>query len=217
MSKTGLGVLVVGGGVGGLGSALALARADTARAERVLRTSLAGAVQLARNAPFEVDAIEALRLALETLDGLERVLLAQGRDGDVDWHGARKRRSDRKHHCPRSRLLTCYGPRFATGPTEAPDVAPDEDAGANVFLQHYTPAVRAALPAVHVGEGSPILAALRGAGFAFLTDANTQRELERQRADGTQPRLTEEIDYRQRYGVSFKVVDPDRLLAGAGA
>jgi ureidoglycolate lyase len=57
-----------------------------------------------------------------------------------------------------------------------------------------------------------------GAGFALLTDANTQRELEKQRIDGTPPRLTEEIDYRERYGVSFKVVDPDGLLtAGACA
>jgi hypothetical protein len=61
-------------------------------------------------------------------------------------------------------------------------------------------------------------AAPSGAGFAFLTDANTQRELEKQRTDGTPPRLTGEIDYRERYGVSFKVVDPDGLLAaGAGA
>jgi hypothetical protein len=75
-------------------AALALARGDSARAERVLRTTLAGAVQLARNAPFEVDAIEALRLALESLDGLERVLAAQGRDGDVTWLDARKRRGD---------------------------------------------------------------------------------------------------------------------------
>ena len=55
-----------------------------------------------------------------------------------------------------------------------------------------------------------------GAGFDFLTDAQTQRELERQRADGTPPRLTQEIDYRERFGVSFKVVDPEGLL-GAGA
>jgi ureidoglycolate lyase len=61
-------------------------------------------------------------------------------------------------------------------------------------------------------------AAPGGAGFAFLTDANTQRELEKQRIDGTPPTLTEEIDYRERCGVSFKVVDPNRLLAaGAGA
>ena len=52
-----------------------------------------------------------------------------------------------------------------------------------------------------------------GAGFAFLTDAHTQRELEKQRADGTPPKLTEEINYRERSGVSFKVVDPGGLLA----
>ena len=56
-----------------------------------------------------------------------------------------------------------------------------------------------------------------GAGFAFLTDAHTQRELERQRADGTPPQLTQEIDYRERAGVSFKVVDPEGLLAAADA
>ena len=32
-------------------------------------------------------------------------------------------------------------------------------------------------------------------------------------ADGTPPKLTQEIDYRERYGVTFKVVDPDGLLA----
>lgn len=57
-----------------------------------------------------------------------------------------------------------------------------------------------------------------GAGFAFLTDANTQRELEKQRADGTPPKLTQEIDYRESHGVSFRVADPDGLLAAdAGA
>jgi hypothetical protein len=33
-----------------------------------------------------------------------------------------------------------------------------------------------------------------GAGFAFLTDANTQREQKKQRADGAPPRLTQEVD-----------------------
>jgi hypothetical protein len=75
-------------------AALALARGDSTRAELVMRTTLAGAVQLARNAPFEVDAIEALRLALETLDGLERVLAAQGREADVTWLDARNRRGE---------------------------------------------------------------------------------------------------------------------------
>jgi ureidoglycolate lyase len=60
-------------------------------------------------------------------------------------------------------------------------------------------------------------AAPGGAGFAFLTDAITQRELEKQRADGTPPKLTQVIDYRESHGASFRVVDPDGLLAAAGA
>ncbi|MEM7021916.1 MAG: ureidoglycolate lyase [Pseudomonadota bacterium] len=52
-----------------------------------------------------------------------------------------------------------------------------------------------------------------GAGFAFITDAATQRELERQRADGTLPKLTQEVDYQARDGIRFEVVDPGRLLA----
>jgi ureidoglycolate lyase len=51
-----------------------------------------------------------------------------------------------------------------------------------------------------------------GAGFAFLTDARTQRELEQQQADGTPPELTQQIDYGERFGVSFQVVDPDGIL-----
>jgi ureidoglycolate lyase len=51
-----------------------------------------------------------------------------------------------------------------------------------------------------------------GADFVCLTDALTQRELERQRTDGTPPRLTQEIDYRECFGVSFEVIDPDGLL-----
>ena len=35
-----------------------------------------------------------LRLALETLDGLERVLAGQGREADVTWRDARKRRGE---------------------------------------------------------------------------------------------------------------------------
>lgn len=60
-------------------------------------------------------------------------------------------------------------------------------------------------------------AAPGGAGFAFLTDADTQRELERQRTDGTPPKFTQEIDYGERFGVSFEVVDRDDLLKGAQA
>lgn len=51
-----------------------------------------------------------------------------------------------------------------------------------------------------------------GAGFAFLTDAHTQRELERQQADGTPPKLTQQIDYGERFGVSFRIVDPAGAL-----
>ena len=53
-----------------------------------------------------------------------------------------------------------------------------------------------------------------GAGFAFLTDASTQRELETQEDDGIPAKLTQQIDYLQRDGISFKVVDPEGLLAG---
>ena len=67
--------------------ALALARGDPERGERILRTTLAGALQLARNAPFEVDALEGLRLVLETLGGLERLLIAEGRGDEVTWRG----------------------------------------------------------------------------------------------------------------------------------
>ena len=52
-----------------------------------------------------------------------------------------------------------------------------------------------------------------GAGFAFLTDASTQRELEKQQADGTPAKLTQQIAYLERDGISFKAVDPNGLLA----
>jgi hypothetical protein len=35
------------------------------------------------------------------------------------------------------------------------------------------------------------------------------------RVDGTPPGLTQEIDYRKRFGVAFEVVDPDGLLAAS--
>jgi hypothetical protein len=54
-----------------------------------------------------------------------------------------------------------------------------------------------------------------GAGFVCLTDADPQRELERQRANGTPPRLTQEVNYRDRFGVSFEVIDPNGLLAAS--
>ena len=55
-----------------------------------------------------------------------------------------------------------------------------------------------------------------GAAFAFITGRDTQRELERQLADGTPTRLTQVADYRERAGIGFEVVDPDGLL-GTGA
>ena len=52
-----------------------------------------------------------------------------------------------------------------------------------------------------------------GATFALLTSAETQAELERQNADGTQPRLTRVADYAENRGLSFRVIDPRGLLA----
>lgn len=51
-----------------------------------------------------------------------------------------------------------------------------------------------------------------GAEFALITGYATQRELEREKASGIPPRLTEVIDYRERFGVSLKVVDSGGLL-----
>ena len=73
-------------------AALALAEGDLPRGERILRTTLGGAIQLVRNAPFEVDVLEGMRLVVETLDGLERVLIAEGRGEEVTWRGARETR-----------------------------------------------------------------------------------------------------------------------------
>jgi ureidoglycolate hydrolase len=49
--------------------------------------------------------------------------------------------------------------------------------------------------------------------FAMITGAATQQELERQNRDGTQPKLTQVIDYEKEYGIGFAVVDPRGLLA----
>ena len=48
--------------------------------------------------------------------------------------------------------------------------------------------------------------------FAFITGADTQRELERQLRDGTPPRLTQVIDTRERLDAEFQVVDPLGLM-----
>jgi ureidoglycolate hydrolase len=52
-----------------------------------------------------------------------------------------------------------------------------------------------------------------GAAFAMITGAATQQELERQSHDGTQPELTQVVDFEKEYGVGFAVVDPRGLLA----
>lgn len=52
-----------------------------------------------------------------------------------------------------------------------------------------------------------------GADFLMVTGRETQRELERQNADGTPPRLTEVVDFAKLAGLSFRVVDPQGLLA----
>lgn len=45
-----------------------------------------------------------------------------------------------------------------------------------------------------------------GAGFALLTAAETQNELERQLQSGYQPKLTQAADYLERFDVTFEVV-----------
>jgi ureidoglycolate lyase len=52
-----------------------------------------------------------------------------------------------------------------------------------------------------------------GASFAMITEYDTQRELERQKADGTVPKLTQEVDYLARTGLRLRVVDPEDLMA----
>lgn len=53
------------------------------------------------------------------------------------------------------------------------------------------------------------------ADFALITGLDTQREIERQREDGTRPALTEVHDFATADGVSFGVVDPLGLIGGA--
>jgi ureidoglycolate lyase len=45
-----------------------------------------------------------------------------------------------------------------------------------------------------------------GASFAFLTDADTQRELERQNATGEPPTRTQVVDYGQQDGLQFEII-----------
>jgi ureidoglycolate hydrolase len=54
----------------------------------------------------------------------------------------------------------------------------------------------------------------KGATFVMVTDRATQRELEAEKTDGTPPTRTQVVDYGERLGLAFRVVDPERLLAG---
>ena len=58
-------------------------------------------------------------------------------------------------------------------------------------------------------------AAPPGASFALLTGADTQAELEERMAGGAPPTLTHVVDYAERFGLSFRIVDPHRLLPPA--
>ena len=48
-----------------------------------------------------------------------------------------------------------------------------------------------------------------GADFALITDTKTQQELQRQDREGVPPRLTQVVDYGDRFGIDFLVVDPE--------
>jgi hypothetical protein len=50
-----------------------------------------------------------------------------------------------------------------------------------------------------------------GASFALITGYDTQRELERQKADGTAPKLAQEVDYLACAGVRLRVTGPKGL------
>ena len=54
-----------------------------------------------------------------------------------------------------------------------------------------------------------------GAAFALITGKATQRELERQLADGTKPRHTEVVDFADTRGISIAITDPQGLVARA--
>lgn len=53
-----------------------------------------------------------------------------------------------------------------------------------------------------------------GAEFALLTSVNTQRELEREKRDGTPPKLTRVVDCAEENGLTYRVVDTRNLIAG---
>ena len=58
-------------------------------------------------------------------------------------------------------------------------------------------------------------AAPPGASFALLTGADTQAELERRLAGGPRPTLTHVVDYGERFGLSFRIIDSQGLLPQA--
>lgn len=64
--------------------ALAAARGDLVGAEALARLRIAGALQLVRNAPFEVDVLEAMGFLGEGLEELRLVLAAQDRDDELE-------------------------------------------------------------------------------------------------------------------------------------
>jgi hypothetical protein len=54
-----------------------------------------------------------------------------------------------------------------------------------------------------------------GAAFLMLSERDTQRQLERQMADGTPPARSQVVDFAQRAGATFRIVDPQGLLPSA--
>jgi ureidoglycolate lyase len=52
----------------------------------------------------------------------------------------------------------------------------------------------------------------QGGEFVMLGDRETQRELERQTVDGTPTPRTQLVDFAERAGVTFRIVDPQGLL-----
>ncbi len=51
-----------------------------------------------------------------------------------------------------------------------------------------------------------------GGEFAMITGRDTQRDLEREKKDGTPAKLTQVVDYVKSFGVTFTLVDPNGLL-----
>ncbi len=51
------------------------------------------------------------------------------------------------------------------------------------------------------------------ADFAFITGLETQRELEKQALDRAPPTLTQVVDFNERLGLTFEVIDPRGLVS----